>query len=197
MPIVLFRWLMKRFMKWWQLGNNICSISSNYFVAFSLGFMFPRLFCVLKTIKWRTNILRPKFPHSFLLYLGFMAWYAVFRGRQPRVYDNWAVSSDQVSGFPNASFLKYAKEQEACLAFNSYHYNQLGGINTNKDQRTFKTSSEKTIAFTSKDVVIVVHSCVIVFLLYILMWPYVILQHVNCSNLCDLEIIDRQTSIKM
>jgi viroplasmin and RNaseH domain-containing protein len=40
-----------------------------------------------------------------------------------------AVCSDQVFGFPNASFLKYSREQEACLAFNSYYYNIVGEIN--------------------------------------------------------------------
>jgi ribonuclease HI len=49
-----------------------------------------------------------------------MAWYMVFRGRKPGVYADWPTCNAQVSGFSGCNYQKYASEQEAIAAFNSF-----------------------------------------------------------------------------
>lgn len=44
-------------------------------------------------------------------------YYAVFRGFNPGVYDNWDDAREQVEGFPNASYKGYSSSEEATNAY--------------------------------------------------------------------------------
>lgn len=55
------------------------------------------------------------------IYIHSMAWYVVFHGRQPGVYDDWAACHAQVSGFSNACFKKYGTRDEAMKAFHAVY----------------------------------------------------------------------------
>ena len=53
-----------------------------------------------------------------------MAWYVVFRGRNPGVYREWQDCNDQVCGFPNCSFRIYPSRDEAMAAYLAYFKKQ-------------------------------------------------------------------------
>jgi ribonuclease HI len=42
-----------------------------------------------------------------------MAWYVVFRGRIPGVYDSWGLCSEQVLGYGGAACRSYVSRSEA------------------------------------------------------------------------------------
>jgi ribonuclease HI len=46
------------------------------------------------------------------LFVG-MAWYVVFRGRIPGVYDSWGLCSEQVLGYGGAACRSYVSRSEA------------------------------------------------------------------------------------
>ena len=46
-----------------------------------------------------------------------MAWYVVFRGRRPGVYDSWTMAHEQVNGFQGACYKKFRTKEEADEAF--------------------------------------------------------------------------------
>lgn len=49
-----------------------------------------------------------------------MAWYVVFIGREPGVYNSWAKAHDQVHGFKGNCYKKYRSRQAADEAFLAY-----------------------------------------------------------------------------
>jgi viroplasmin and RNaseH domain-containing protein len=56
-----------------------------------------------------------------------MAWYAVFCGQKPRVYDSWEICSEHIVGFSGATFQSYSTRmqvEEAYVAFLE-HQNKL------------------------------------------------------------------------
>jgi ribonuclease HI len=46
-----------------------------------------------------------------------MAWYVVFQGRVPGVYESSAICNDQVLGYAGSSFLSYATRTGAEAAY--------------------------------------------------------------------------------
>jgi viroplasmin and RNaseH domain-containing protein len=46
-----------------------------------------------------------------------MAWYVVFCGQKPRVYESWAVCSEYVVGFSCAAFHSYSTRIQAEKAY--------------------------------------------------------------------------------
>jgi viroplasmin and RNaseH domain-containing protein len=53
-----------------------------------------------------------------------MAWYVIFRGRKPGVYDSWGICNDQVSSFCGASFLSYHTRGQAEAAYSAFVYHE-------------------------------------------------------------------------
>lgn len=49
-----------------------------------------------------------------------MKYYAVLRGFNPGVYDNWEEAKDQVNGFPDALYKGYATSEEATQAYRNF-----------------------------------------------------------------------------
>jgi ribonuclease HI len=56
-----------------------------------------------------------------------MAWFVVFRGRKPGVYDTWGVCSEYVVGFSGATFQCYSTRMHAEEAYVAFldHQNEL------------------------------------------------------------------------
>jgi viroplasmin and RNaseH domain-containing protein len=56
-----------------------------------------------------------------------MAWYVVFRGQKPEVYDSWGVYSEYVVDFSSATFQSYSTRMQAEEAYVSFldHQNKL------------------------------------------------------------------------
>jgi hypothetical protein len=44
---------------------------------------------------------------------GQMAWYVVYRGREPGVYATWATCHAQVNGFPSSCYKRFRTKEEA------------------------------------------------------------------------------------
>jgi hypothetical protein len=49
-----------------------------------------------------------------------MAWYVVFQGCNPGVYDSWGICNDQVLGFRGASYLSYHTQGQAEAAYAAF-----------------------------------------------------------------------------
>jgi ribonuclease HI len=63
-----------------------------------------------------------------------MAWYFVFRGRKPGVYESWAVYSEYVVGFSGAAFQSYSIRMRAKQAYQAFlkHIAEKGEHVSNK-----------------------------------------------------------------
>jgi len=46
-----------------------------------------------------------------------MAWYVVYRGRDPGVYATWATCHAQVTGFPNCCYKSFPTKEEAVASY--------------------------------------------------------------------------------
>jgi ribonuclease HI len=46
-----------------------------------------------------------------------MAWYVVYRGKEPGVYRTWAQCNAQVSGFKNNSYKSFPSEERAVASY--------------------------------------------------------------------------------
>jgi ribonuclease HI len=55
-----------------------------------------------------------------------MAWYIVFRGRKPGVYESWGVYSEYILGFSGAAYQSYSTTMQAEEAYVAFlkHENQ-------------------------------------------------------------------------
>jgi ribonuclease HI len=49
-----------------------------------------------------------------------MAWYVVFRGRKPTVYESWGVCGEYVVCFSGATFQSYSTRMQAEEAYQAF-----------------------------------------------------------------------------
>ena len=49
-----------------------------------------------------------------------MAWYVVYRGKEPGVYATWPICHAQVSGFANCCYKSFATKEEAVASYLEY-----------------------------------------------------------------------------
>ena len=94
-----------------------------------------------------------------------MAWYVVFRGRQPGVYDSWSIAHEQVHGFHGACYKKFRTKEEADQAFygddkeeKQHTYEEMVQVNPPIRQNSLGVTN----------VIILVQVLVIVWLLWLL-----------------------------
>lgn len=57
-----------------------------------------------------------------------MKWYAIFRGKCPGVYDNWAACNDQVLNYEENSYKGYNTKEEAMEAYVRFMQSQKPGL---------------------------------------------------------------------
>lgn len=52
-----------------------------------------------------------------------MAWYVVYRGKKPRLYETWAKCHAQVTGFPNCCYKSFSNKEEAIASYKEFSGN--------------------------------------------------------------------------
>jgi hypothetical protein len=58
-------------------------------------------------------MLSTSYTWFYVFFKGLMAWYVVYRGKQPGVYATWARCNAQVTGFKNNSYKSFPTKEEA------------------------------------------------------------------------------------
>jgi viroplasmin and RNaseH domain-containing protein len=63
-----------------------------------------------------------------------IAWFVVFRGRNPGIYESWTVCSEYVIGFIGATFQSYSTRMQAEEAYQAFlkHITEKGEHVSNK-----------------------------------------------------------------
>ena len=94
-----------------------------------------------------------------------MAWYVVFRGRQPGVYGSWPICNEQVLGFPGGSCLSYPTQEQAQATYAAFVAYERKHV-----KRAPSSVKEARGQCSFKDVVILLQFVVILVLCYKLMF---------------------------
>ena len=96
-----------------------------------------------------------------------MAYYVVFRGRQPGIYKDWAICHDQVNAVPHSCYKRFTTEGEAVEAYKRYCDGNTEACDEFDEKKTREKPGRQG-KYGRKDAIIIIQFMIIIFLLYML-----------------------------